>query len=96
MDPREISHLSIEEKKARFRQATITHRLLEQTHRKIVQAVREPAGFASVLTYGPTGVGKSKMIETVVGQINEELRVLSTPALLRLCWLLGTSVLRKE
>ena len=83
MDPREISHLSIEEKKARFRQATITHRLLEQTHRKIVQAVREPAGFASVLTYGPTGVGKSKMIETVVGQINEELRVLSTPALLR-------------
>ncbi len=83
MDWTEISHLSSEEKKARFRQTTITHRLLEQTHRKIVQAVREPAGFASVLTYGPTGVGKSKMIETVVGQINEELRVLSTPALLR-------------
>jgi hypothetical protein len=71
MDPREISHLSIEEKKAQFRQATITHRLLEQTHRKIVRAVREPAGFTFVLTYGPTGVGKSKMIETVVGQITE-------------------------
>jgi hypothetical protein len=58
MDPREISHLSIEEKKARFRQATITHRLLEQTHRKIVRAVREPAGFTFVLAYGPTEVGR--------------------------------------
>jgi hypothetical protein len=83
MDPREISHLSIEEKKARFRQATITHRLLEQTHHKIMQAVREPAGFTFVLAYGPTGVGKSKMIETVVGQINEERRVPSAPAYLR-------------
>jgi hypothetical protein len=83
MDWTEISHLSIEEKKARFRQVTITHRLLEQTHRKIVRAVREPAGFTFVLTYGPTGVGKSKMIETVVRQLNEELRVPSTPAFLR-------------
>src|SRR5262249_33286825 len=52
MDLREISHLSTEEKKARFRQITIAHRRLEQTHNKIVQAVREPAGFTSVLTYG--------------------------------------------
>ncbi len=42
MDLHEISHLSVEEKKARFRQTTITHRLLEQTHRKIMQVVREP------------------------------------------------------
>jgi hypothetical protein len=83
MDPHDINHLSIEEKKARFRQVTVTHRLLEQTHRKIVRAVREPAGFTFVLVYGPTGVGKSKMIETVVRQLNEELRVPSTPAFLR-------------
>jgi Cdc6-like AAA superfamily ATPase len=83
MDPREISHLSIVEKKARFRQATITHRLLEQTHRKIMQVVREPAGFTFVLIYGPTGVGKSKMIETVVGHLSEELRTPLAPAHLR-------------
>jgi hypothetical protein len=83
MDWTESSHLSSEEKKARFRQATITHRLLEQTHRKILQVVREPAGFTFVLAYGPTGVGKSKMIETVLRQLNEELRVPSTPAFLR-------------
>jgi hypothetical protein len=83
MDPRDINHLSVEEKKARFRQVTVTHRLLEQTHRKIVRAVREPAGFTFVLVYGPTGVGKSKMIETVVRQLGEELRVPSTTAFLR-------------
>ncbi len=83
MDPREIEDLSVEEKKARFRQATVTHRLLEQTHRKILRAVREPAGFTFVLTYGPTGVGKSKMIETVVRQINEVVQTPSTPALHR-------------
>ena len=83
MNTREISHLSNEEKKARFRQTTITHRRLQQTHHKIVQAVREPAGFTSVLAYGPTGVGKSKMIETVVRQINEERRVPSPSTLLR-------------
>jgi len=83
MDLRDINHLSIEEKKAQFRQVTVTHRLLEQAHRKIVRAVREPAGFTFVLVYAPTGVGKSKMIETVVRQLGEELRVLSTPAFLR-------------
>jgi hypothetical protein len=83
MDWTEISHLSIEEKKARFRQATITHRLPEQTHRKIMRAVREPAGFPFVLTYGPTGVGKSKMIETVMKQLYEVLQSPPTPALLR-------------
>ncbi len=71
MDPREISHLSIEEKKAQFRQATITHRLLEQTHRKILRAVREPAGFTFLLVHGPTGAGKTRMIETLAGQMKE-------------------------
>ena len=80
MEHAELLGLSPEEKKAWFKQATITHRLLEQTHRKIVRAVREPAGFTFVLTYGPTGVGKSKMIETVVRQLGEELRVPSTSA----------------
>lgn len=74
MEPREI-----EAKKAQFRQATITHRRLQQTHHTILRAVREPAGFAFLLVYGPTGVGKSKMIETIAGQIKEMAPILSTP-----------------
>src|SRR6266496_276379 len=83
MDLRDINHLSIEEKKARFRQVTVTHRLLEQTHRKIVRAVREPAGFTFVLVYGPTGAGESNVGETVVRQRWQDLRILYTPAFLR-------------
>jgi hypothetical protein len=43
----------------------------KQIHRMIVLAVRKPTGFTCVLTYDPTEMGKSKMIETIVGQITE-------------------------
>ena len=61
--------LSLEEKKAQFRKAAITHRLLEQTDRTIMRAIREPAGFAFLLVHGPTGVGKTKMIEILTERI---------------------------
>lgn len=60
-----FSDLTIEEKKTIFRKAAITHRLLEQTDRTIMRAIAEPAGFAFVLVHGPTGVGKTRMIEMV-------------------------------
>src|SRR5436309_16068918 len=61
--------LSLEEKKAQFRKAAITHRLLEQTDRAIMRAIREPAGFAIVLVHGPTGVGKTRMISMIAERI---------------------------
>lgn len=66
----QVSSLSIEEKKTQFRNAAIRHRLLEQTDRTIMRAIREPAGFAFLLVHGPTGVGKSKMIEVLTERIN--------------------------
>jgi hypothetical protein len=65
--------LSIEEKKAQFREAAITHRHLSQTHKVIVRAIREPAGFVCLLVYGPTGVGKTKMIEIIAEQVLKEI-----------------------
>ena len=64
-----IRDLSIEEKKAQFRKAAITHRLLERTDRTIMRAIGEPAGFAFLLVHGPTGVGKTKMIEILTERI---------------------------
>jgi len=64
-DPRDSEAL-----KERFRQAAITHRLLEQADQALMRAIAEPAGFALVLLYGPTGVGKSKLLAVLADRIN--------------------------
>src|SRR6266849_5011598 len=52
-----------------FGEATITHCLLDQTHRSIMRTVRQPAGFTFLLIYGPTGVGKTRMIASLPREI---------------------------
>jgi hypothetical protein len=69
MDQRDTLR-DIEALKTRFRQAAITHRLLEQADQAIMRAIAEPAGFALVLLYGPTGVGKTKMLSVLADRIN--------------------------
>ena len=59
------AHLSAEEKKALFTSVTITHRQLEAVHDRIRRAIRQPAGFSFVLVHGPTGVGKTRMMESL-------------------------------
>src|SRR5437764_2706216 len=70
MEHTELLGLSPEEKKAWFKQATITHRLLEQTDRAVMRAIREHGGFAYVLVYGPSGAGKTTMIHRVSQRLN--------------------------
>jgi Cdc6-like AAA superfamily ATPase len=65
MEHQEMEALSSEEKKVRFKEATVTHRLLEQTDRAVMRAIREHGGFAYVFVYGPSGVGKTTMIHQV-------------------------------
>src|SRR5216684_6098705 len=52
-----------------FKSYTVTHPLLEKTETALIQALREPAGFAHVLLFGPTGVGKT----TVLTHVTKEL-----------------------
>ncbi|HEX4208052.1 MAG TPA: AAA family ATPase, partial [Ktedonobacteraceae bacterium] len=73
MEPHEFAHLSVEEKKALFASATITHRQLEVVHDKIRRAIRQPAGFSFVLVHGPTGAGKTTMMESLAGQARDLL-----------------------
>src|SRR3989441_981187 len=62
MEHAELLGLAPEEKKAWFKEATVTHRLLEQTDRAVMHAIREHGGFAYVFVYGPSGAGKTTMI----------------------------------
>ncbi len=71
MEPDELAHLSSEEKKTYFMNVTITHPQLEVVHDKIRRAIRQPAGFSFVLVHGPTGAGKTTMMESLVEQTKE-------------------------
>ncbi|MFL5654214.1 MAG: ATP-binding protein, partial [Ktedonobacteraceae bacterium] len=70
MEHAELLGLAPEEKKAWFKEVTITHRLLEQTDRVVMRAIREHGGFAYVLVYGPSGAGKTTMIRQVSQRLN--------------------------
>src|SRR5260370_21959502 len=68
MDQPTFARLSAQEKKDMFASVTITHRQLEAVHDRVGRAIRQPAGFCSVLVHGPTGVGKTRMMESLADQ----------------------------
>jgi len=68
MEPDKIAHLSSEGKKTLFMNVTITHPQLKAVHDRIRRAIRQPAGFSFVLVHGPTGVGKTTMMESLIEQ----------------------------
>ena len=71
MEPDKMAHLSSEEKKIWFMNVTITHPQLEAVHNKIRRAIRQPAGFSFVLVHGPTGAGKTTLMERLIEQTKE-------------------------
>src|SRR5262249_49347674 len=48
-----------------FKAFAVRHPLLDQVEREVLHAIWEPAGFAYLLVYGPSGVGKSTMIHHI-------------------------------
>ena len=50
-------------KLAAFKAYAVNHALLQDVDRRLMHAIAEPAGFAHVLVYGPSGVGKSTMLQ---------------------------------
>ena len=48
-----------------FKAYAVTHPLLEDTGTALTNAIREPAGFAHVFLFGPTGVGKTTVLTHV-------------------------------
>ena len=56
-----LAHLQL----TAFKAYAVTHPQLEATGTALMQAMREPAGFAHVLLYGPTGVGKTTVLQRV-------------------------------
>ena len=58
------------EKLNQFKNYAVSHPHLAKVDRAIIGAISEPAGFAHVLVYGPSGVGKTTMINQIARRLN--------------------------
>jgi hypothetical protein len=54
-----------------FKEYAVSHPQLLQVDKVLMQAIQEPAGFAHVLIYGPSGVVKTTMIRQISRRLNE-------------------------
>ncbi|WP_414574283.1 AAA family ATPase, partial [Nostoc sp. CCY 9925] len=60
-------------KLAQFKEYAVLHPQLARVDMLLMRAIREPAGFAHVLVYGPSGVGKTTMIRQIAKRLNENV-----------------------
>jgi hypothetical protein len=65
--------LELTSKLTHFKEYAVSHPQLLQVDKVLMQAIQEPAGFAHVLIYGPSGVGKTTMIRQISRRLNEIL-----------------------
>src|SRR5690242_12168964 len=54
-----------------FKAYAVNHTLLEEVDAQLTQAILEPAGFAHLLVYGPSGVGKTTMLRRLQRRVRE-------------------------
>jgi energy-coupling factor transporter ATP-binding protein EcfA2 len=57
-----------------FKAFAARHPLLDQVEAQLLQAIWEPAGFAYLLVYGPSGVGKSTLVRHTTRRFNDSLQ----------------------
>ncbi|PSB00417.1 ATP-binding protein [Merismopedia glauca] len=60
-------------KLAQFKDYAVLHPQLARVDTLLMRAIREPAGFAHVLVYGPSGVGKTTMIRQIARRLKENI-----------------------
>lgn len=61
-----------------FKEYAVLHPHLARVDMLLMRAIREPAGFAHVLVYGPSGVGKTTMIRQIAKRLNQSVPTLET------------------
>src|SRR2546426_7603989 len=64
---------------ATFKAYAVNHARLDEVDMQLTQAILEPAGFAHVLVYGPSGVGKTTMIRRVTTRVRDLCAQMAEP-----------------
>jgi energy-coupling factor transporter ATP-binding protein EcfA2 len=69
MFPPELLKSTPREQLAYFKGVSVTHPLLEQARRSLLDAINEPADASLIVLYGPTGVGKTTLLQHVLSRL---------------------------
>ncbi|HEY1353411.1 MAG TPA: hypothetical protein VGF67_27700 [Ktedonobacteraceae bacterium] len=70
--PRELLVQSKEERLAYFKAYTVAHPHLSKADDAVWNAIREPAGKLIIFVFGPTGVGKTTLLEHIEKRLMEQ------------------------
>jgi energy-coupling factor transporter ATP-binding protein EcfA2 len=70
--PRELLHQLIAARRHYFETKVVAHQRLKEVYEALLHAIRYPAGTSLILVAGPTGVGKTTLLQRVVKQLIED------------------------
>jgi archaellum biogenesis ATPase FlaH len=70
--PRELLEQSIDARRLYFETKVVAHQLLKEAYDALLHAIRYPAGTSLILVFGPTGVGKTTLLQRIVKQLIED------------------------
>jgi len=76
-----------------FQNKLVAHPILQDVERRLLSAVHEPAGASLVVVYGPTGVGKSTLMNGVIRRLMDEAAPLmeTDPGYIPVAWVEAAS-----
>jgi hypothetical protein len=70
--PRELLEQSADVRRRYFETKVVAHQRLLEVYEALLHAIRYPAGTSLILVSGPTGVGKTTLLQRIVKQLVED------------------------